>query len=95
MSDNNQDNLSEAALLTDIRQQMIELDSCFAANPNWRLEDAGLDSFSLLSFALALEQRYRVRLKGEDLQTFSQQNALGLTRLIIANANHEKSRPEA
>ena len=88
MIDNNKDNFSEAALLADILQQMIELDSCFADNQDWRLEDAGLESFSLLSFALALEQRYKVRLKGEDLQIFSQQDAPGLTRLIIANSNH-------
>lgn len=70
MSKMQQPPVSEATVLADIRQQLIELEPGFAANQEWCLEDGGLDSFVLLSFALSLEERYGIQFSGDDLESF-------------------------
>jgi acyl carrier protein len=84
MSNQEQRYLFTNTILAEIRQQLIELETEVKPNPDWRLEEAGLDSFGLLSLVVSLEQRYDIQFSSDELQELNQKT-LGDIAEIIAD----------
>ncbi len=70
-------------ILSEILQMLSEQDRQLPVTPFSALEDIGLDSFSLLSLALSIEQRFDIELDNEELQTFRKQTPESLVILIL------------